>query len=102
VLPTTCFTCFIHWEKELIPLTGSFTYTSEFSEAKKSFWLEVNGKLQKFSSRKDFYGLFPDASQKEIKRLLSRNQFKFRTAGVDAIIRNLNAVCRLLEEQGSL
>lgn len=97
VLSTPCFTCYIHWEKELLPLNGSFTYTNQFSEAKKSLWLDLNGKLDAFSSRKDFYGLFPDASQKEIKRLMARNQFKFRTAPVDEIILNLEAVCRILE-----
>lgn len=98
VLPNTCFTCYIHWEKELLPLNGSFTYINEFSDAKKSLWLDLNGRPQTFSSRKEFSELFPEKDKKEVKRLLSRNQFKFRTAPVDEIIRNLEAVCRLLEE----
>jgi hypothetical protein len=100
VLTRTCFTCYIHWEKEHLPLNGSFTYINKFSDAKRSMWLDLNGSLQKFSSRRDFSDLFPEKDKKQIKRLLARNQFKFRTATVDEIIRNLEAVCQLLEEQG--
>jgi len=99
VLATGCCTCYIHWEKDLLALNGSFTHIEQFSDTKRSFWLDLNGELHHFSSRKDFAGLFPEEGQKEIKRLLSRNQFKFRTASVDEIIRNVEAVCLLLEEK---
>lgn len=100
VLATACFTCYIHWEKDLLPLNGSFTYIEQFSEAKRSLWLNLNGELKAFSSRKEFAGLFPEGDKKNIKRLLSRAQFKFRRASVDEIIRNVEAVCKLLEEKG--
>jgi len=101
VITTSCFNCYIYWKKELLPLNGSFTYIEQFSEAKRSLWLDLGGELHEFSSRKDFTVLFPEESRKEIKRYLSKNQFKFRTATVDEILRNLEAVCKLLEEDGA-
>ncbi|MEN8201089.1 MAG: hypothetical protein ABFS28_00740 [Bacteroidota bacterium] len=102
VLSTDCFTCYILWKKDLLPLNGSFTYIEQFSTAKRSLWLDLNGELHAFHSRKDFSGLFPEEYHKEIKRFLSKNQFKFRTASVDEIIRNVEAVCNLLKEKANL
>lgn len=99
VLATACFTCYIHWEKDLLPMTGSFSYVEQFSEAKRSMWLDLNGELKAFSSRKEFAGLFPEEDRKDIKRLLSRAQFKFRTAPVEIIVRQVDAVCKLLEKK---
>jgi len=98
IVPTSCFTCYILWEKDLLPLNGSFTYVEQFSEEKLSLWLELSGELNEFISRKDFSGLFPEEYQKEIKRLLSKTQFKFRSASVYEIIRHLEDVCKLLED----
>lgn len=100
VLSTGCFSCYIYWEKDLQPLNESFTYINQFNDAKRSLWLDLNGAIYAFSSRKDFSGLFPETQEKEIKRLLSKNKFKFRSSSVDEIIRNLEAVCGLLEEEG--
>lgn len=99
VLSTGCFSCYIHWEKGLQPLNESFSYINQFTDVKRSLWLELNGKFYAFSSRKEFSGLFPETKEKEIKRLLAKNKFKFRTAAVDEIIRNMEAVCGLLEEE---
>jgi hypothetical protein len=100
VISAGCISCYIHWKKELLPFNGSFTYIEQFSEAKRSMWLDLNGELYPFSSRKDFAGCFSDVQRKDIKRLFARSNFRFRTATVDEIIRQLDAVCQLLEEKG--
>jgi hypothetical protein len=97
VISSPCFTVYVFWEKELLPLNGSTTHVEQFAEAKHTFWLDLDGAITFFNSRKDFSECFPEADQKEIKRLLSRNQFRFRTAQVDEIIRNVDSVCNLLQ-----
>ncbi len=97
VIPTSCFTVYVYWEKGLIPLSGSTTYTEQFANAKHTFWLDLDGEVTPFNSRKDFSECFPEADQKEVKRLLSRNQFQFRNAQVDEIILNMESVCNLLK-----
>lgn len=99
VVSSPCFTIYVFWEKDLLPLNGSTTNVEQFTEAKHSLWLELDGALSPFSSRKDFSECFPEEDQKEIKRLLSRNQFRFRTAQVDEIIHNVESVCKLLKER---
>jgi len=97
VISTACFTIYVFWEKELLPLNGSTTHVEQFADAKHTLWLDLDGALTPFNSRKDFSECFPDEDHKEIKRLLSRNQFRFRTAQVDEIIRNVESVCNLLK-----
>ena len=96
VISTACFTIYVFWEKELLPLNGSTTHVEQFADAKHTLWLDLDGVLSPFNSRKDFSQRFPEEDQKEIKRLLSRNQFRFRTAQVDEIIHNMESVCNLL------
>ena len=99
VVSTPCLTVYVFWEKKLLPLNGSTTHVEQFTDAKQTFWLDLDGELTPFNSRKDFSECFPEEDQKEIKRLLSRNQFRFRTAQVDEIIRNVELVCNLLKER---
>ena len=97
VISTACFTIYVFWEKELLPLNGSTTHVEQFADAKHSLWLDLDGELTPFNSRKEFSECFPEEDQKEIKRLLSNNQFRFRTAQVDEIIRNVELACNLLK-----
>jgi len=97
VISTACFTVYVFWEKGLLPLNGSTTHVEQFTDEKHTYWLDLDGELIPFNSRKDFSKCFPEEDQKEIKRLLSRNQFKFRTAQVDEIVRNVESVCNLLD-----
>jgi hypothetical protein len=99
VISTACFTVYVFWEKGLLPLNGSTTHVEKFTDAKHSYLLDLAGELTPFNSRKDFSECFPEEDQKEIKRLLSRNQFKFRTAQVDQIVRNVEWVCNLLNDR---
>lgn len=96
LISTRCFTLYVFWKKELVPLSGSTTYTDQFTDASPTFWLELDGELTAISSRKDFSERFPEENRKEIKRLLSRNQFQFRNSGVEEIVHNMNSVCHLL------
>lgn len=97
LIPTPCFTLLIFWEKGLVPLSGNTNFTDEFAEAKHSLWLQLDGEVLPINGKKDFLGYFPEEVRKEMKRLLNRNQFKFRTAGVNEISRNMQAICQLLE-----
>ena len=97
VISTDCFTVYVFWEKGLLPLNGSTTHVEQFTDEKHTYWLDLDGELTPFNSRKDFSECFPEANKKEIKRLLSRNQFKFRTAHVNEIVHNLKSVCNLLK-----
>jgi len=97
VITTGCFKVYVFWEKGLIPVSGSTTHTDQFADAKHTFWLDLNGVVTQFNSRKDFSECFSEEQKKEIKRLLSRNQFQFRTAQVGEVIRNMESVCNLLE-----
>jgi hypothetical protein len=99
VISTTCFTLYVFWEKELVPLSGSTTYTEQFSDPNHSFWLDLDGVLTPINSRKDFSECFPEEDRKEIKRLLSSNQFQFRTSQVAELVHNMNSVCKHMRER---
>ncbi len=97
VIDTDHFTCYIYWEKGLVPINGSTTYTEQFTDEKRTLYLLLNKKPVGFSSRSDFAGHFPEANKKEIKKALKKSQFKFRTASPAEIVRMMESVSNILE-----
>ncbi len=97
VIATDHFTCYVFWEKGLVPLSGNTTYTEQFTGEKRTLYLFMDGDLHGFSSRSDFSDYFPEENKKEIKRGLKSSQFKFRTAPPGEIIRMMEVVSSTLE-----
>jgi len=100
VIRTGLFTCYVHWEKRLLPLQNDPDYSRVFSEADVYCLLEMEGSIKGFKNRKTFSRLFPEHVQKEIKRLLKRNHFKVQHAAPGEMVRNMNAVADLLRTGG--
>lgn len=100
VIRTGLFTCYIHWEKRLLPLQNDQVFTRAFSEIDATNRLEMDGEINIFKNRKTFLELFPLNLQSEIKRLLRKNRIKFRHPSPDEMVRNMNLVADLLKNGG--
>lgn len=85
VIKTGRFVCYVHWYKNLVPVVNNIQYLEECSDANQIFWLDMDGKLNSFTNRRRFAALFPESSQKEIKGMLRRDMFRFRTASPKAL-----------------
>lgn len=72
------FTCYIGWEKEVAALNNNTSYSGQFSEPERTFLLDKDGSLERFTGRRDFVRLFPESSRKEMIRLLRRRGASFR------------------------
>jgi len=100
VIKMDCFTCYVHWSKERIPLKGSTTHSGEFAEAKRTLFLEMDRNIKGFKKRKQFVSLFPVERQKQIKRYMKKIGFQIRNATPDEMILHMNAVCNYLNDGG--
>jgi hypothetical protein len=96
VVPTGRFTCYIHWRKKIIPLKYNTKYTDEFTDPDPTYFIEMDGNIVDFKNRRSFTGCFTGTLQKQIRKLLRQNQFSFRRAAPDEIVRNMEAVSNLV------
>ena len=100
VIRNAFFTCYIHWEKRLLPIQNDLDYTSKFTDAGTTCLLEMEGKAYIFKNRKTFTRLFPVDLQKEIRKIFRKNHFKIKYTTPDEMARNLNAVADLIKQGG--
>jgi hypothetical protein len=99
VIETEKFSCYIHWKKQLIQISTNPHYTEQFTKAVRSYQIHMNGESLSFKSRKTFAGNFPGPLQKKIRSLMRQNQFSFRKAAPDEIIRTMHSVSNLLKSE---
>lgn len=76
---------YIQWEKKLVPKSGDSRFIEEYTSAKRNYFLNLDGTVRPFSSKKGFVQLFPEAVQKDIKRLIKSNQLQIRTASAEQL-----------------
>lgn len=100
VIRTGLFTCYIHWERRLLPLQNDQIFTKAFSDIDATNRLEMDGEINTFKNRKTFLELFPVDLRREIKRLLRKNRIKVRHASPDEMVRIMNLVADLLKNGG--
>lgn len=93
------FTCYIHWEKRLLPIQNDLDFTNKFTAADADFLMEMDGKTYIFKSRKSLTQLFPAEIQKQIRRIFRRNHLKIKQATPEEMVRNMNAVADLLKTE---
>ncbi|MEN8227510.1 MAG: hypothetical protein ABFS38_05090 [Bacteroidota bacterium] len=97
VIRTNQFTCYVHWEKKILPIQNDQFFTEEFSAPKSTCLLEMNGEINVFKNRKSFAELFPEHQRKEIKRLYRKNQFRVKKASPNELVYHMNAVANLIK-----
>ena len=90
--------CYISWEKKLVPVSGNSLFIEEFTAAKRSYLLELDGVIIPFQNKKGFVKLFPEDRQKEVKRLIRTNHVQLRSASPEQIDQLLSVVNLLMEE----
>jgi len=100
VISTRHFTCFVHWEKKLIPLDNSVIYVDYFTNPRFYYWLELNGEIIAFNNRRAFARLFPMNMQREILKLFRQRHISFRNVGPDKILRTMEMVANLFNNEG--
>jgi len=94
------FTCFIHWEKKLIPLENNVIYIDHFTNHRLYYWLELNGEITAFNNRRTFARLFPENMQRKIFKLFRQKHISFRNVGPDEILRTMEMVANLFNNEG--
>ena len=92
--------CYIRWEKKLVPVSGDSRFIEEYSGAKRSYLLYLDGTLGSFHNKKSFVKLFPDAVQKQLKKLIRTRHFSIRTATSGELELFIHAASDLLNEGG--
>ena len=102
VINTRHFTCFVHWEKKLIPLENNVIYLDHFTNHRLYYWLELNGEIIAFNNRRTFARLFPRNMQREILKLFRQRHISFRNVGPDEILRTMEMVANLFNTEGQL
>ena len=100
VINTRHFTCFVYWEKKLIPLDNSVIYIDHFTNPMFYYWLELNGETIAFNNRRTFARLFPMNMQKKILKLFRQRHISFRNVGPDKILRTMEMVANLFNTEG--
>jgi len=100
VINTRHFTCFVHWEKKLVPLDNSVIYIDHFTNPRLYYWLELNGEIIAFNNRRTFARLFPGNMQREIMKLFRQRNISFRNVGPDEILRTMEMVANLFNTEG--
>lgn len=100
VIQTGPFTCYIHWEKKLLPLQNDPDNSRVFSEVHVTCLLEMDGKITYFKNRRSFSELFPLHQQKEIRRLFRTNHYKIKKASPAEMVRHMNEVADILNSGG--
>ena len=76
---------YIHWTKNLVPISGDSRFLEEFTAPKRSYFLELDGSIYPFSSKKSFVKLFPKSIQKDMKKLIKSNNIQIRTASTEQL-----------------
>ena len=97
VISNRHFTCFVHWEKKLVPLDNSVIYIDHFTNLRFYFWLELNGKIIAFNNRRTFVRLFPMNMQREILKLFRQRHISFRNVDPDEILQTMEMIANLLD-----
>ncbi|MCK4700652.1 MAG: hypothetical protein KAT38_09970 [Bacteroidales bacterium] len=100
VINTRHFTCFVHWEKKLIPLENNVIYLDHFTNHRLYYWLELNGEIIAFNNRRAFARLFPGNMQREILKLFRQRHISFRNIGPDEILWTMEMVANLFNTEG--
>jgi very-short-patch-repair endonuclease len=80
---------------------GNIHYPEECSDAKRTYLLQRGGTVEVFRNKKSFIALFPDEVQKEIRKMLNRNQFQLHNASPGEITRMMVETANLISKGGS-
>lgn len=95
---TGFFTCYIHWDKRLVPVHDGAGYTGQFSDPRPVCRLEQDGAISPFHDRRSFARLFGEELQKEIIRFLKSEHISFRKNGPEELLHALNGVENILNQ----
>lgn len=96
------FTCYIHWYKKLIPVVDNLNNMNECTDADRIYWLEHEGRVDGFRNRKSYLAIFPESSRKAIRRMLSSDQFRFKSATTGELVRMLEETSQILGKEDPL
>ncbi len=72
--------CFVHWSKNLVPIQNDLRHSGSFTEPAGSFYLQINGRLHSFTTRRSFIGLFAKNTRKKIRKYMRINSLYLRQA----------------------
>lgn len=89
---------YIGWHKKLVPVSGDSRFSEEFTTPKRDYFLQLDGSIFPFNSRKGFVRLFPKAIQKDMKRLIRINNLQMRSASTNQLELFIIAAANMIRE----
>ncbi|KPK87804.1 MAG: hypothetical protein AMS27_01360 [Bacteroides sp. SM23_62_1] len=102
VIHNARFTCFIYWEKKLVPYNNNTVYLYHFTNPENLYYLELDGEIKAFNNRRTFVKLFPEGIQKRLMKHLRQLDVSFRSTNPDEIIRTINSIATLYNTESHL
>jgi len=87
---------YIHWEKDLVAISGDSKFTEKYTSPRRSYLLELDASIHPFNNKKSFVQLFPKAIQKDMKKLIKSNKIMIRTASTEQLELFILAASNLL------
>lgn len=76
-------TCYVHWYKELVPLSDDIRYPYEFSRPRAVIFVQYDSTISRTQSIRAFADLFPASAKASIRRYCRKNRFRFNNATPD-------------------
>jgi hypothetical protein len=87
--------CYIHWNKNLVPIKNDTRYYNRFSTPKPSYYLMIGQELQNFHNRKSFALIFPEPLRKEVLKLMRQKHVHFKRITPEELRQFIDAVAEL-------
>lgn len=71
-------TCYIHWKKKKV--TRSYQFSEYFTEPDQRFFLDYDGRLSPFSSKRSFASLVSGVPRKEVRGYFRKHEIRLAAA----------------------
>ena len=97
VIRVQSITCYIHWEKLLMDTQINYKRIKYFTDPRRNYYLDIDGKVYPFKNRKTFASLFSGDSKKDIKSYMRQNEIYLSDVTTEKLAGLLEFVSSRLE-----
>ncbi|MFC2116588.1 hypothetical protein ACFLTU_08925 [Bacteroidota bacterium] len=85
VIRVNALSCYIHWEKKMIPRSNDLLYHHTFTDPKRTYFLNYSGELNPFSNKRTFASNCSGVPKKKITKYMRKNGIRFSEASTEQI-----------------
>ncbi len=77
--------CYIHWDKQKMETTDNLQYPEVFTDPRHHCYLELDGELHPFTSKRKLVSLFSPGTKKEIKKYVWQHNIRLLRASPEQL-----------------